>query len=116
MIKEIRKMEDLLEIEETGEYVLKNDLDLEGKNINCLCKYFKGMIDGDGHYIRNFVLSDIIWGDEQTLALFYNMSHAIIKNMVTRTMGHKGNVNWYTNNDILFVESLVCARNYNKHL
>lgn len=42
--------------------------------------------------------------------------HAIIKNMVTRTMGHKGNVNWYTNNDILFVESLVCARNYNKHL
>lgn len=42
--------------------------------------------------------------------------HAIIKNMVTRTMGHKGNVNWYTNNDILFAESLVCARNYNKHL
>lgn len=72
----IKSFDDLLNLKRTGEYELACDIDCEGKNIKCITGDFSGKIRGKGHRITNLILSDEIWGDEQTLALFYSMTKA----------------------------------------
>ncbi len=81
-MEEIKNKEDLFSMDEKGEYVLINDIDCGDEKIKCILKNFKGKIDGAGHSIKNIVISDIIWGDEQTVALFYNMTRATINNII----------------------------------
>ena len=81
-MEEIKNKEELFSIDEKGEYVLINDIDCADEKIKCLLKNFKGKIDGAGHSIKNIVISDMIWGDEQTVALFYNMTRATINNII----------------------------------
>jgi hypothetical protein len=42
---------------------------------------FSGTLDGNGHKISNFVLTDFICNDTQPLALFHSMSQATIKDI-----------------------------------
>lgn len=74
----IRSFDDLLNLKRKGEYELEYDIDCEGKTIKCIIGDFSGKLNGKGHKIKNLILSDEIWGDEQTLALFYSMTKAEI--------------------------------------
>lgn len=73
--------EELKAIKKNGEYELKNDIDCENNKISGILPYFTGKLYGGGFAIKNLIISDEIWGDEQTLALFYNMSRAEIKDV-----------------------------------
>lgn len=81
MSKDIYTAEDLLSIEKNGEYYLRNDIDFEGKKIPCIAPLFSGKIHGGGFSIKNLILSDIIWGDEQKFALFRVLDNAEITNI-----------------------------------
>ena len=70
--------EDLKKIKKNGEYELKNDVDCENEKIPSIISYFTGKINGKGFTIRNLVIGDEIWGDEQTLALFVSLNRAEI--------------------------------------
>ena len=77
----ISRFEELTAIKRKGEYELKNDIDCENAKISCILSYFTGKINGAGHTVKNLVISDEIWGDEQTLAMFKNMGRAEIKDI-----------------------------------
>ena len=96
MIRELKTKEDLYSIEEKGEYILLNDIDCDNDSLKFLLKSFKGTIDGAGHSIKKIVISDIIWGDEQTIALFYNMSKATIKNLTIEDLKLEYEEGFYT--------------------
>ncbi|GEM_PF-2265915 len=53
----ISTKEELLSIEEKGNYVLVNDIDLEGYE-GFIIEKFKGQFDGQGHTISNFLISE----------------------------------------------------------
>ncbi|MBR2812997.1 MAG: hypothetical protein IKD69_16600 [Solobacterium sp.] len=74
----IKCLDDLLNIKRKGDYELACDIDCKGKKVKCLVGDFSGKLYGNGHKIMNLMLSDEIWGDEQTLALFFTMSQAEI--------------------------------------
>ena len=77
----ISNFEELKAIKKNGEYELKNDIDCEDGQISGILPYFTGKIYGEGFTIKNLTISNEIWGDEQTLALFYSMSRAEIKDV-----------------------------------
>lgn len=77
----IKTMADLLKMKRKGEYELVRDIDAEGQSVKCLIGDFSGRLNGNGHKIKNLRISDEIWGDEQTLALFYSMSRAEIRDI-----------------------------------
>ena len=81
MMRYITKAEELLKLRKNGNYTLLNDIDFENARVPCLAKYFTGTINGNGFTIRNLTLSDDIWGDEQTIALFVNMNRATITDL-----------------------------------
>ena len=81
-MKNIQTVQDLLSIEKDGEYNLQNDIDFKGQRIDCIAALFKGKINGNGFCVKNIVLSDIIWGDEQRFALFRIMDDAEISNII----------------------------------
>jgi len=81
MTEYIHNIDELLKISRKGTYEIVNDIDCEGKSISKIIGDFSGVIDGAGHIIKNLILHDEIWGDEQTLALFYSMNRAEIKNI-----------------------------------
>lgn len=81
-MEDIKTIDDLLKMTRKGEYRLVADIDGNGKAVKCLLGDFSGRLDGEGHRIRNLRISDEIWGDEQTLALFYSMSKAEIVDIV----------------------------------
>ena len=74
----IKSFDDLLNMKRKGEYELACDIDCGGEKIKCIIGDFSGKINGKGHRITNLILTDEIWGDEQTLALFYSMTGAEI--------------------------------------
>lgn len=74
----IKSFDDLLNMKRKGEYELACDIDCEGKTIKSIIGDFSGKLNGKGHRITNLILSDEIWGDEQTLALIYSMTKAEI--------------------------------------
>lgn len=51
--KQIKTVEELLSLEETGNYLLMNDIDLEGHE-GTLIKKFYGVFDGQGYTIKNY--------------------------------------------------------------
>lgn len=77
----IKNFDDLLNMKRKGEYELVCDIDCEGKTIKCILGDFSGKLNGNGHKVVNLILSDEIWGDEQTLALFYSMTKAEISDI-----------------------------------
>ena len=77
----IKCFDDLMNMKRKGEYELTCDIDCKGKTIQCIAGDFSGKLKGKGHKIVNLVLSDEIWGDEQTLALFYSMTKAEISDI-----------------------------------
>lgn len=81
MDKHIQTFDELTQIERFGNYVLTQDIDCGGASIPNLLGDFSGVLDGNGHTVYNLVLTDRIWGDEQSLALFCSTSKATIKNI-----------------------------------
>lgn len=77
----ISSFEELMQMDKNGEYELKCDIDCKSAKISGILRYFTGKLNGAGHVVRNIVISDEIWGDEQTLALFYNMNRAEIRDI-----------------------------------
>lgn len=78
MMEYITCFDDLKNIKKNGEYELKNDIDCKNVKIASIISYFTGKINGRGFTIRNLVIGDEIWGDEQTLALFISLNRAEI--------------------------------------
>lgn len=81
MEKKLSSFDELRTISRNGEYVLNNDIDCKGIKIPCIAEDFSGTLDGNGHVIRNLVITDDVWGDDQWIALFYSMSRAKITNI-----------------------------------
>lgn len=77
----ISSFDGLMKIKRNGEYELKNDIDCENKKVSCILSYFTGKLYGCGFKIKNLIIGDEIWGDEQTLALFNSMNRAEIKDI-----------------------------------
>lgn len=77
----INTIDDLLKMKRKGEYELVCDIDAAGKTVKCILGDFSGKLNGNGHKIKNLKISDEIWGDEQTLALFYSTSKAEIRDI-----------------------------------
>ena len=77
----INTIDDLLNMKRKEEYELACDIDAEGKKVKYILGDFSGKLNGKGHTIKNLRISDEIWGDEQTLALFYSMSKAEIRDI-----------------------------------
>lgn len=80
-MKEISCFDDLLSLSKTDSVVLANDIDCKGKTIPKLCSIFCGTFDGNDHTIRNLIIDDPVWGDEQKISIFSHLSHATIKNI-----------------------------------
>ena len=81
-MKDISTFDELLQIEPNGEYRLTCDIDCKNAEISKVIDCFKGIIEGEGHVIRNLSLVvDKIWSDGQPVALFYKMKRARIKNL-----------------------------------
>ena len=78
----IKSFDELMNMKRKGEYELCCDIDCEGKSVNCIIGDFSGKLNGNGHKIENLILSDEIWGDEQTLALFYSVTKAEITDII----------------------------------
>ena len=81
-MKYITKIEDLIKLDPKESYILKNDIDCENIRVPCLCKYFSGRFFGAGHKIRNLILSNEVWGDEQKISLFGDMNRAEIDDVI----------------------------------
>jgi hypothetical protein len=96
MVKSINNLEELLNMERTGKYILLQDIDCDGAVVPCVAGDFSGMLDGNGHKISNLVLGDRIWGDEQSLALFCSTSNATIKNITFENLALRYEPNCYS--------------------
>ena len=96
MVKHISNLEELLNMERTGNYILSQDIDCDGSIIPCIVGDFSGVLDGNGHKISNLVLGDRIWGDEQSLALFCSTSKATIKNITFENLVFRYEPNCYS--------------------
>ncbi len=78
----INSFEELRHLKRKGEYELSCDIDCGGETVKCLLGDFSGKLNGNGHTISNLILSDEIWGDEQSLAMFYSAARAVIQDVV----------------------------------
>ena len=78
---EIKSWKELKQGKPSQELELLGDIDGEFEKIPWLFDFFKGKLNGNGHAIRNVILTDCIFDDGQRLALFPYMSHAVIQNI-----------------------------------
>ena len=81
MIKEIHTYEELLLLQENDNVLLANDIDCGNVSVDRILLQFKGSLDGQGHTVANLVIRPAIWGDEQSVAMFGYLSHAVIQNI-----------------------------------
>ena len=80
---EIGTVDELFSIKSRKKYRLSCDIDCKNRKITKILGDFSGVIDGNGHCIKNLIiLEDELWTDTQPIALFYTMSQSIIKNIV----------------------------------
>lgn len=93
---EIKTIDDLLNMDRKGEYELVRDIDAEGKTVTCLIGDFSGKFNGNGHKIKNLTIAADIWGDEQTLALFYSMSRAEVRDIFFENLQFDYDVTYYS--------------------
>ena len=80
-MRSINTVDELLSLSKTDNVELTADIDCHGKHIPKICSIFRGTLEGNNHAIRNLVIDDPIWGDEQKLSLFSYLTHASIKNI-----------------------------------
>ena len=78
----IYNMEDVLKISRTGIYELMSDIDFNGKPIKWLIDDFRGVLEGNGHSIKNLLIKRDVKHDNETCALINTMGDAVIKNVV----------------------------------
>lgn len=78
----IHDFADLMSIRRNGDYALACDIDCKGHVIDKILNVFSGTLDGNGHAIKNLVLTaNKILSDGQYVALFHEMCRAKIKNL-----------------------------------
>ena len=77
----LNSIDDFLKIDRHGEYLLCCDIDFEGKQIPKLLDDFRGVLDGNGHKIKNLVISRCVRFDGEPVALFASARNAEIKNI-----------------------------------
>lgn len=77
----ISNFSQLKSIETKSNIILVEDIDCDNAELECLAKIFKGKLDGNGHSIKNLILTSEIWSDGQVLALFQYLDHAMIENI-----------------------------------
>ena len=80
-MRSVSTVDELLALTKNDSIELLCDIDCQGRAIPVLCSVFFGSIDGHNHSIRNLVIDDPFWGDEQKIALFRHISNASIKNI-----------------------------------
>lgn len=73
---EISSVEQLQNIQENGNYILKNDIDFNGMSFDPITK-FSGTLNGNGHTIKNVNLSEV----DGDLAFFLETNGAKILNL-----------------------------------
>lgn len=81
-VKYISSVSDLFSIRKNDHIKLTCDIDCEEATTACFTEIFRGRFDGGGFTIRNLILTDTIWGDEQRISLFNYLSNAIICNVI----------------------------------
>ena len=81
-MEQISTFEELKDIKRNGDYILSNDIDCNGMSLPCIIGDFSGVFDGNGHIIKNLIVQDEIWGDEQILSLVLSANRAVIKNVI----------------------------------
>lgn len=79
--KQVASLSELLEIKAKDNICITADIDCEGQVIPYIAEMFRGTIEGNNHTISNLTISDEVWGDEQSIALFHYLSHATISNL-----------------------------------
>lgn len=77
----ISSWEELYHIDKSSHIELLNDIDGEFVKIPYLIELFKGELNGNGHIIRNIILSGAVYDDAQRIALINYMSHAVIRDV-----------------------------------
>lgn len=95
-IKQVASLSELLEIKTKDNICIIADIDCEGQVIPYIAEMFRGTIEGNNHTISNLTVSDDVWGDEQSIALFHYLSHATISNLHFRNVRFEIDKNGYT--------------------
>ena len=85
-------IDDFLKIDRHGEYRLCCDIDFEGKQIPKLLDDFRGVLDGNGHKVKNLVISRRVRFDGEPVALFASARNAEIKNISDRSSDRNLNI------------------------
>ena len=77
----LNSIEDFLKIDRHGEYLRCCDIDFEGKEIPKFLYDFRGVLDGNGHKIKNLMISRRARFDGEPVAMFASARNAEIKNI-----------------------------------
>ena len=85
-MRSISNADELFSLTKAESVELLNDIDCLGKHIPKLCSIFRGTIIGNNHTIKNLVIDDPVWGDEQKIALFSYLTHACIKDLTIENL------------------------------
>ena len=80
-MRSISNADELFSLTKAESVELMDDIDCQGKHFSKMCSVFRGTIIGNHHTIRNIVIDDPVWGDEQKIALFNYLIHACIKDI-----------------------------------
>ena len=91
----ISNFSQLKSIETKANITLAEDIDCDNAEVEFLAKLFKGKLDGNGHRIKNLVLTSEIWSDGQVLALFQYLDHATIENVIFDNLIIKADLDGY---------------------
>jgi len=95
-VKQVASLSELLEIKAKDNICITADIDCEGQVIPYITEMFRGTIEGNNHTISNLTVSDDVWGDEQSIALFHYLSHATISNLHFKNVRFEIDKNGYT--------------------
>lgn len=87
---ELKSFNDLLNIKPNNKYKITKDIDCMGQILkNPICDFI-GEIDGNGYTIKNLVIKQDVYREEQPVALFYSLYKTTIKNLNIKNLEFQG--------------------------
>lgn len=87
---ELKTFNDLINIKPNNNYYLSGDIDCAGQVLEKPICDFVGEINGNGYTIKNLVIKQEIYREEQPVTLFYSLYKTTIKNLCIENLQFQG--------------------------
>ena len=89
-MNQIKTFDDFINIKTNNTYDLLNDIDCENKTLNKPICDFVGVINGNGYTIKNLIIEQDIWREEQPISFFYSICNSVIKDLNIKNIKFHG--------------------------